>query len=118
MRIAWVPASIVQAAVSCANCTPRIAGIEYVRAVTLPTLEEIRTVAVIGAGTMGHGIAHVAALAGLQVHLYDAMRGGAQAGISKVGKNLEKGVELGKVAAAERDAALARLHAVGELTRA
>src|ERR1700760_84371 len=108
----------MRAAVSWANCTPRIAGIEYVRHVTLPTLEEIRTVAVIGAGTMGHGIAHVAALVGLEVHLYDAMRGGAQAGISKVSKNLDKGVELGKVASADRDAALARLHAFDELTPA
>jgi 3-hydroxybutyryl-CoA dehydrogenase len=83
--------------------------------VTLPTLEQVRTVAVIGAGTMGHGIAHVAALAGIQVHLYDAMRGAAQAGLGKVGKNLDKGVELGKVQAADRDAALARIKPFDEL---
>jgi len=86
--------------------------------VTLPTLEEIRTVAVIGAGTMGHGIAHVVAQMGAQVHLYDAMRGAAQAGIAKITRNLDKGVELGKVPQAERDAALARLVAFDELTPA
>jgi 3-hydroxybutyryl-CoA dehydrogenase len=86
--------------------------------VTLPTLEQIRTVAVIGAGTMGHGIAHVAALAGLQVHLYDAMRGAAQAGLTKIARNLDKGVELGKVQQTDRDAAMARITAFDELTPA
>jgi 3-hydroxybutyryl-CoA dehydrogenase len=76
--------------------------------VTLPTLEQIRTLGVIGAGIMGHGIAHVAALIGVQVHLYDAMRGATQAGIAKIARNLDKGVELGKLQQFERDAALSR----------
>jgi 3-hydroxybutyryl-CoA dehydrogenase len=84
----------------------------------LPTLDQVRAVAVIGAGTMGHGIAHVAALSGLQVHLYDAMRGAAQAGLARIGKNLEKGVELGKVLPADRDAALARITVFDELAPA
>jgi 3-hydroxybutyryl-CoA dehydrogenase len=86
--------------------------------VTLPTIEHIRTLAIIGAGTMGHGIAQVAAQVGIRVQLYDAMRGGAQAGIAKVTKNLDKGVELGKVAAGDRDAALARIAAFDELAPA
>jgi 3-hydroxybutyryl-CoA dehydrogenase len=86
--------------------------------VTLPTLEQIRTVAIIGAGTMGHGIAQVAAQAGLQVHLFDALSGAARAGLAKVTKNLDKGVELGKVAAGDRDAAVARITAFEELTPA
>jgi 3-hydroxybutyryl-CoA dehydrogenase len=86
--------------------------------VTLPTLDELRTIAVIGAGTMGHGIAHVAAQMGARVHLYDAMRGAAQAGVTKIGRNLDKGVELGKIQPAERDAALARVTAFDELTPA
>ncbi len=49
---------------------------------------QIRTVTVIGAGTMGHGIAHVAAVMGADVRLYDALAGGAQAGLDKVAKNL------------------------------
>lgn len=64
---------------------------------------------------MGHGIAHVAALSGLRVHLYDAMHGAAHAGLSKITKNLDKGVELGKVQAADRDAAIARVTACDEL---
>lgn len=60
---------------------------------------------------MGHGIAHVAATMGAEVRLYDAMVGAAAAGIAKITKNLAKGVELGKVSAADRDAALTRLSA-------
>jgi 3-hydroxybutyryl-CoA dehydrogenase len=79
---------------------------------------QIRIVTVIGAGTMGHGIAHVAAVMGAEVRLYDAIAGGAQAGLDKVTKNLAKGVELGKLAAADRDAALARIRAVDDLAAA
>ena len=67
---------------------------------------------------MGHGIAHVAAIAGIEVRLFDAIAGAAAAGIGKVAKNLDKGVELGKVAAADRDAALARIRAVDALAAA
>jgi 3-hydroxybutyryl-CoA dehydrogenase len=82
------------------------------------TADEIRTVAVIGAGTMGHGIAQVCAQIGCTVRLYDALQGGATAGIARIVKNLDKGVELGKLAAADRDAALARLTAFDELAPA
>ena len=78
----------------------------------------VRTITVIGAGTMGHGIAHVAALGGASVRLYDAVAGAAEAGIGKIRKNLDKGVELGKVAAEARDAAIAQLRAHGELADA
>jgi len=86
--------------------------------VTLPTLEKLQTISVIGAGTMGHGIAHVAALGGAQVHLYDALRGAATAGIAKIARNLDKGVELGKVRQVDRDAALGRITAFDELAPA
>jgi 3-hydroxybutyryl-CoA dehydrogenase len=79
---------------------------------------DIKTLTVIGAGTMGHGIAHVAALIGVEVNLFDALEGAAKAGIAKITKNLDKGVELGKVAAADRDAAIARIRAVDNLEAA
>jgi 3-hydroxybutyryl-CoA dehydrogenase len=79
---------------------------------------QIRTVTVIGAGTMGHGIAHVAAVMGADVRLYDAVAGGAQKGLDKVVKNLAKGVELQKITAADRDAALARIAVVSDLAAA
>jgi 3-hydroxybutyryl-CoA dehydrogenase len=70
---------------------------------------EIRRVAVIGAGTMGHGIAQVAAMAGMDVALFDAFEGAAGKGLGKIRENLDKGVERGKVTVDARDAALARL---------
>ncbi|MDX2091170.1 MAG: 3-hydroxyacyl-CoA dehydrogenase family protein, partial [Kofleriaceae bacterium] len=79
---------------------------------------DIRTITVIGAGTMGHGIAHVSAVIGAQVHLFDAFPGAAAAGLEKITKNLAKGVELGKVAAADRDAALARIKTFEDLAAA
>jgi 3-hydroxybutyryl-CoA dehydrogenase len=82
------------------------------------TAHEIRFLTVLGAGTMGHGVAQVAAMAGIEVRLYDALLGGAAAGILRIRKNLDKGVELGKVSAADRDATLARLHAFDEVAPA
>jgi 3-hydroxybutyryl-CoA dehydrogenase len=74
-------------------------------------MPEIKTIAVIGAGTMGHGIAHVAAHAGYDVALYDAVEGAAVRGLDRVRENLDKGVARAKVTVADRDAALARLRA-------
>jgi 3-hydroxybutyryl-CoA dehydrogenase len=79
---------------------------------------DIKTLTVIGAGTMGHGIAHVAAVAGVDVWLYDAQVGAAAAGVAKVAKHLDKGVELGKLDAARRDLALSRIRAVDDLETA
>lgn len=67
------------------------------------------TVAVVGAGTMGHGIAQVAAQAGYAVRLADAVPGAARAALERIRANLDGGVKRGKVTAAERDAALARI---------
>lgn len=83
-----------------------------------PSARSIHTLAVLGAGTMGHGIAHVAAMAGATVRLFDALPGAAEAALGKVKKNLDKGVELGKVAADARDATLGRLRAERELAAA
>ena len=69
----------------------------------------VRTVAVAGAGTMGHGIAQVAAQAGYGVRLADPVAGAARAALERIRANLEGGVRRGKVTAAERDAALARI---------
>jgi 3-hydroxybutyryl-CoA dehydrogenase len=77
--------------------------------VSVTTIDQLRTIAVIGAGTMGHGIAHVAAVMGADVRLYDALTGAANSGVERIAKNLTKGVELGKLTAAERDTALGRI---------
>jgi len=79
---------------------------------------EIETITVIGAGTMGHGIAHVAAMADYQVHLVDVSDDVLAAARSKVEKNLRKGVELGKVKEEQMRAALARINFTTRLDEA
>ena len=69
----------------------------------------IETVAVIGAGTMGHGIAQVTAMAGYDVVLIDASPEQLSRGCARITQNLEEGVGRGKVTGAARDAALAHL---------
>ncbi len=73
---------------------------------------EIRTVAVLGAGTMGAGIAQVCAQANCDVRLYDVSKDAVAKGVKRIADFLGKGVEKGKVTAAERDATLARITAV------
>ncbi len=80
--------------------------------------DRVRSVAVLGAGTMGHGIAHVAAVAGCAAALYDVDPAAAARAVDKVRANLDKGVELGKVDAATRDAAVARLRPAKDLADA
>jgi 3-hydroxybutyryl-CoA dehydrogenase len=66
-------------------------------------------IAVIGAGTMGHGIAHVAALAAHDVALVDVDAAVAAAGRARIEANLDEGVRRGKVEPGLRDAALGRI---------
>jgi 3-hydroxybutyryl-CoA dehydrogenase len=81
-------------------------------------MESIDTVTVIGAGTMGHGIAQVAALGGYRVRLFDAVPSQVVGALGKVRANLQKGVERGKTTADQRDAAIARLTAASDLAKA
>ena len=69
----------------------------------------MQTIGVIGAGLMGNGIAHVAALAGYDVILSDIDRGRAEAAKATVAKNLGRGVSKGVVTQADANAALARI---------
>ncbi|MCK6458921.1 MAG: 3-hydroxyacyl-CoA dehydrogenase family protein [Planctomycetes bacterium] len=73
---------------------------------------EIRTVGVLGAGTMGAGIAQVCAQVGCEVRLYDVSKDAVAKGMKRIADFLGKGVEKGKVTAAERDATLARIRTV------
>jgi len=77
-------------------------------------MAEIERVLVIGAGTMGHGIAHVAAACGFEVELNDVAENLVQQGLSAVRANLERGIEKGKVTEEQRDATLGRLHGATE----
>ncbi len=75
-------------------------------------MEEISTIAVLGAGTMGRGIAHVSALAGYETRLYDTAGAVLEKAASSIHRNLAKGIELKKVeaGAAERAKELLQLH--------
>ena len=79
---------------------------------------QIQRAAVLGAGTMGHGIAHVLAQSGIEVRLYDIAASAVEKGLASIRANLEKGVAKGKVTAADRDAALARLSGTTKLEEA
>lgn len=78
----------------------------------LPTTAKV---GVIGAGTMGAGIAQVAANAGHSVLLYDVADGAAQAGIDQIAKGLNKLVAKGKKTQDEVDQLMGRLSPVSEL---
>jgi 3-hydroxybutyryl-CoA dehydrogenase len=75
----------------------------------------IQTVGVIGAGTMGNGIAQVFAQAGYTVRLQDVVGGALDRARVGIGKSLAKFVEKGKLTAEDRDAALARISTNTEL---
>ena len=66
-------------------------------------------VAVIGAGSMGAGIAQLAAQSGHAVRLHDAQAGAAAAALTRIGADLDGAVKRGKLDATERDAVLARI---------
>jgi len=79
---------------------------------------EIKTIAVIGAGTMGRGIAHVAALGGYRTILEDLLPNALRRAETEIRANLEKAVELGKVSAADADSAITRLEYAGSVEQA
>lgn len=69
----------------------------------------IGRVTVLGAGTMGHGIAQVTAAAGCRTVLYDIDQDAVQAGLDRIRGNLDKGIDRGKVTEEERDTVLGNL---------
>ena len=78
----------------------------------------IERVAVIGAGTMGAGIAQVCAQAGWRTNLYDAFPDGLQRGMERIAAFWEKGIARGKTTPEQRDEWSANLMAVGDLAAA
>jgi 3-hydroxybutyryl-CoA dehydrogenase len=74
-------------------------------------------VLVVGAGTMGRGIAQVAAACGMQAVLCDVDRQVAEAAIEKIGASLQRRVAKGKLSESDRSATLERLQAEDDLAR-
>ncbi|HYX52858.1 MAG TPA: 3-hydroxyacyl-CoA dehydrogenase NAD-binding domain-containing protein [Candidatus Limnocylindrales bacterium] len=81
-------------------------------------MARIRTIAVIGAGIMGRGIAHVAALGGYRTILEDILPASLRKAESEIRGNLDKAIELGKVSKADADAAFSRLEYAGSVEEA
>ena len=79
---------------------------------------QIRQIAVLGAGTMGHGIAHAAIAGGYQTRMYDVSDAAVAKGRAAIEQIVRKGVDLGKVPAADGDAALRRLTSTSKLEEA
>jgi 3-hydroxybutyryl-CoA dehydrogenase len=80
------------------------------------SMDAIKTVAVLGSGTMGNGIAHVFARAGYSVILRDVEERFLQRGMETIGKNLDREVKKGKLTEAEKPAVLARLNPVTDIS--
>jgi 3-hydroxybutyryl-CoA dehydrogenase len=79
---------------------------------------EIKTIAVIGAGIMGRGIAHVAALGGYRTVLEDLIPGALRKAESDIRANLDKAVDLKKVSSADADTAFKRVEYAGSVEEA
>ena len=84
----------------------------------MTTAPNLSTITVLGAGTMGHGIAQVCAAAGYTTRLFDVRRELVDAGLAKVAQNLEVGVQKGKVTAEQKAAALGLLSGEADLAAA
>ena len=79
---------------------------------------DVQRVLVIGAGTMGTGIAQVAARAGYRVEIFDVAAGAAQKSVERIGDSLARAVEKGRCTAQEREESIGRLAAARDLEEA
>ena len=78
---------------------------------------EIKTVGVVGAGTMGNGIAHVFARSGYSVILCDIEQRFLDRALETIGKNLDREVAKNKISASDKSAALERIQPVTDRTK-
>jgi 3-hydroxybutyryl-CoA dehydrogenase len=81
------------------------------------TVDSIKTIAVIGAGTMGQGIAQVCAAAGYKVLLYDVQPELISSAQASIRKNVETLLEKGKISAAQKESIINSISSVGDFKR-
>ncbi len=79
-------------------------------------MREVTNVGVVGAGTMGHGIAQVAAQAGVQVTMCDVAPAALERGVAGIGKSLDRLIAKGKLTAADKDGVVGRIATTSELS--
>ncbi len=78
-------------------------------------MTEIKTIGVVGAGTMGHGIAQVAAQAGYEVILADIDAAALERGLAGIGKSLDRLLKKEKITPADKEATLGRVRTENDL---
>ena len=78
-------------------------------------LDDIKVIAIVGAGTMGLGIAQAAAMAGLEVLLYDVDTAIAEKAIIQIEKNLLKGIDKSKVTQQQKENTLSNIRVISQL---
>jgi 3-hydroxybutyryl-CoA dehydrogenase len=81
-------------------------------------MTDIRCITVLGAGTMGHGIAHAAIAAGCETRLFDVSDSALEKGRTSIEGIVRTGVELGKVPAADAESMLRRLATTSDVREA
>jgi 3-hydroxybutyryl-CoA dehydrogenase len=79
------------------------------------SVDSIKTVGVLGAGTMGNGIAHVFARCGYKVIMRDVQDSFLDRGMATISKNLDREIKKGKITEADKAAALSRIRPVNEI---
>jgi 3-hydroxybutyryl-CoA dehydrogenase len=80
-------------------------------------MEPIRVMGIAGSGTMGNGIAHVAARAGYQVVLYDVQQDAVTHGLATISKNLDREVAKNKLSISEKSESISRITPTTDLRR-
>jgi 3-hydroxybutyryl-CoA dehydrogenase len=80
-------------------------------------VSDVKTVAVIGAGIMGRGIAHAAALGGYRTILEDLLPNALRKAETEIRANLDKAVELGKVTLPDAKCRVSRMEYAGSVER-
>jgi 3-hydroxybutyryl-CoA dehydrogenase len=80
-------------------------------------LKDIKSIGIVGAGTMGSGIAQMSAMAGYQTTIFDIQESALDKAKSAVTKNLEKGIEKGKVTTEQKEACLQNISFISQLDK-
>src|SRR5258706_1668799 len=78
----------------------------------------MKHIVVIGAGTMGNGIAHTAAASGFEVTLIDVAEAFLERGMAAISTNLHRGVDKSKMTAGEKQQVLGRIRATNDVNAA
>jgi len=78
-------------------------------------LKDIKSIGIVGAGTMGSGIAQMSAMAGYQTIIFDIQEAALDKAKTAITKNLEKGIEKGKVTAKQKEECLSKISFLSKL---